>query len=148
MNTSNTTNTAAESVLRERVLGPHRRLWTEFVRHIHRMHNEDWNRVVAAADASSHAARAAAREAAREAARATAGTAAASAAASAAGDAAGIAAGATAGDVASHIAWDVAREAARELVGWSKLLGEPFFLKMFFSAPRAWVESVESIDED
>lgn len=92
------------------------------------------------------AARAAAREEARIAARAVArdvardaswAAAVAAEMAAAAREAAGAEAGAAARAAASH--------ASDEIVGWSQLK-EPFFLKMFFSDPLAWVKSIEEKD--
>ena len=136
----------------EKVLGPHANLWIAFGRHLDSLDANGWAKVDAAWDAAeaawdaARAAWAAARaaEAAWDAARA----ADAAWAAWAAGDAARAARAAEAARAAwaaeaARAAWAAARAAAWELIGWSNL-DEPFFLRMFFADPAAWVASVEA----
>ena len=109
------------------VLGPSWRSVIAFGEHMSKMTDAQW---AAAWDAARDAARAAAWAAARAAAGAAAGDAA----------AAWAAAGAAAGDAAGAAAW----AAAGELVGWTKMTTEPYFLKFFgITDAKAWVTEQE-----
>jgi hypothetical protein len=118
------------------VLGPNWRSVIAFGEHMGEMTDKQWAAAVSAARAAAvsaavSAARDAAVSAARDAAWAAAWSAAWVAAVSAAGDA----------------AWAAARDAAgaaSELMGWSKLTTEPYFLKFFGIADaKAFVEAAE-----
>ena len=131
------------------VLGPSWRSVIAFGEHMSKMTDAQW---AAAWDAARDAARAAAWAAARDAAWAAARAAAWDAARDAAWDAARdaaraaawaaarAAAGAAAGDAAGAAAW----AAAGELVGWTKMTTEPYFLKFFgITDAKAWVTEQE-----